>query len=202
MSGTSDFDSGAFFDSIRGPLFNGHLDETQVAGLTAILGAWSSAYANDDERWLAYALATAYHETARTMQPIREWGLGRGRAYGATDPVTGQVYYGRGLVQLTWKSNYAKMGAKLGIDLVKDPDLALVSASAAAIMLLGMTEGSFTGVGLGRYFSETENDPVNARRIINGTDCAAQIAVYYGHFLTALDDAVQALSASEQEPTS
>jgi predicted chitinase len=36
----------------------------------------------------------------------------------------GFMYRGRGLIQLTGKDNYAKYGKLLGIDLVKDPDLA------------------------------------------------------------------------------
>jgi hypothetical protein len=35
------------------------------------------------------------------MQPIEEYGKGRGMPYGKPDPTTGQVYYGRGFVQLT-----------------------------------------------------------------------------------------------------
>ena len=45
----------------------------------------------------------------------------------------------------------------------------------------------FTGVGLPRYFGETADDPVSARRIINGTDHAADIAAIQLHaFLAGL----------------
>ncbi|MGA3342721.1 MAG: hypothetical protein ABSD11_19500 [Methylocella sp.] len=53
-----------FFDQCRRTLFTGKLSQGQVAGLTFILDVWEAAHAKKDDRWLAYALATAYHETA------------------------------------------------------------------------------------------------------------------------------------------
>jgi predicted chitinase len=98
----------------------------------------------------------------------------------------GRVFYGRGYVQLTWANNYAKMAALTGADLVGHPDLALDPEIAAVILLEGMKGGMFTGVGLTRYFNETTDDPVNARRIINGTDHAADIAAIHAGFLAGL----------------
>jgi hypothetical protein len=150
-------------------------------------------------RWLAYALATVYHETGSTMLPIREWGRGKGKPYGIPDRITGQIYYGRGLVQLTWAVNYAKFSRLLGIDLYHNPDLALEPQPAAKILFSGMINGTFTGKKLGDYFSDTENDLINARRIINGLDQAALIATYYEHFLTALQAAT---APANDNPTS
>ena len=70
----------------------------KVDGINAILGAWPEG---TDPRFVAYALATAYHETARTMAPIAEWGRGQGKPYGVATGPYQQRYYGRGLVQLT-----------------------------------------------------------------------------------------------------
>jgi predicted chitinase len=117
------------------------------------------------------------------MQPIEEYGRGRGRAYGAPDVATGQTYYGRGYVQLIWKTNYAKTAALTGVDLVNHPELALEPKIAALIMFEGMKGGLFTGIGLGRYFSVTADDPVNARRVINGSDRAEEIATIHAAFL-------------------
>jgi len=66
-----------FYDGIRHGPFPGKLTKGQVAGCEAILDGWEArAPTNsplpDDLRWLAYMLATAYHETAHTMQPIKE----------------------------------------------------------------------------------------------------------------------------------
>ena len=52
-----------------------------------------------DTRWLAYMLATTFHETAYQMWPIEEYGKGSGRYYGTPDPETGETDYGRGFVQ-------------------------------------------------------------------------------------------------------
>src|SRR3954471_13721270 len=103
-----------FFDQIRQSLFGGSIKPSQVVGLTAILDEWEANHWNSDDRWLAYILATPYHETDKTMQPIREYGRGKGKAYGNPDPQTGQVYYGRGLVQLTWFDNYRKAANHFG----------------------------------------------------------------------------------------
>ncbi len=66
-----------FFTSARTNLFGGSMTAKQVQGLTAILNEWEAKYAAKDDRWLAYMLATAHHETGRTMQPIEEWGKGK-----------------------------------------------------------------------------------------------------------------------------
>ncbi len=36
------------------------------------------------------------------MQPIEEYGRGKGRKYGAPAGPYGKIYFGRGYVQLTW----------------------------------------------------------------------------------------------------
>jgi len=129
---------------------------------------------------LAYILATVQHETAGTFLPIEEYGKGRGRAYGAL--VLGNVYYGRGYVQLTWLQNYKVMTEKLGIDLVAYPEKALEKEIALKIMFIGMDEGLFTGKKLSQYFNEVCEDPISARKIINGKDKAKQIAELYRNF--------------------
>lgn len=61
-----------FFDEVRRAPFGGRLSQDQVAGMAAILDGWESQFPAGDRRWLAYALATALHETGRAMQPIEE----------------------------------------------------------------------------------------------------------------------------------
>ncbi len=63
--------------------------------------------------YLAYTLATVYHETAYQMQPVEEYGKGAGHEYGIPDPITGKAYYGRGDVQVTWKYNYERLSKLL-----------------------------------------------------------------------------------------
>ena len=75
----------AFFDGVRAKLFLGTLSQYQVDGMNAILDEWERRKLTD-LRWLAYMLATVKWETAHTMQPIAEYGRGRGYAYGVPDP--------------------------------------------------------------------------------------------------------------------
>ena len=85
-----------YFDAVRESLFNGSMDQQQVNGQEIILDRWEANPPTDDLRFLAYMLATTFWETARTMQPIAEFGKGKGHSYGVPDKQTGQTYYGRG----------------------------------------------------------------------------------------------------------
>ncbi|EHQ30012.1 glycoside hydrolase family 19 protein [Mucilaginibacter paludis] len=179
-----------FYNSIKKTIFLNGLSQHQVDGIEAILSACAPL---TDHRQRAYVLATAYHETAATMRPIEEYGKGKGRAYGTKvdrnrRPYTtpDKLYYGRGYVQLTWIDNYRYLGKLIGQDLVNHPELALDQTVAAKIMMVGMTKGAFTGVKLDTYFNATREDWENARRIINGIDCAEKIAAYGKAFHAAL----------------
>ncbi len=146
----------------------------------------------------AYLLATAYHETAFTMQPIIEFGgvkyfdkydTGRlAEALGNTPQADGDGYFfrGRGYVQITGRTNYENAGRKLKVDLVNKPDLALDARIAADILIKGSVEGWFTGKKLNDYITSTKKDYRNARRIINGVDKADAIAKYAEVFEQAL----------------
>lgn len=175
-----------FYDLIRGPLFGGTLTQSQVDGLEHLLDYAEAHLPPLDLRQVAYILATALHETARTMQPIEEYGCGIGYPYGVPDPETGESYYGRGYVQLTWKQNYAFQENKLEYELVAHPECALDPECAAEILYEGMLDGDFTGVRVGDYIDEAQCDYVNARRVVNGLDCAEQIAGYAEIFQEAL----------------
>lgn len=184
-----------FFDSVRGSLFAGHLNQSQVDGLNTILDYAESV--GCDDRHLAYILATTFHETAQTMQPIAEYGKGKGKSYGVPDPQTGQTYYGRGYVQLTWKDNYKKQDDKLGLggQLVKNADLALDPEIALKVLFSGMFDGDFTGVGLPKYVTckdpnSDTTDYYNARKIVNGLDCASLIQGYAMSFTNAITHAM------------
>lgn len=139
-------------------------------------------------RQLAYVFATAYHESAHTWNPsIREYGRGKGRKYGLPHAGTGQIYYGRGLCQLTWHFNYESFSDILGVDLVNNPDLALDPKNSVNILMIGMRNGTFTRHKLKMYFDEDTTDWVGARKIINGMDKANLIASYAKNFYKALD---------------
>lgn len=195
------FNRKSFYDKIR-PFFGARILPKQVEGMEAIFNEWESS-GFTDVRWLSYMLATTFHETAFTMQPIKEYG---GKSYfilrywenvkirkqlGNLSPEDAVKFAGKGFVQITGRGNYKRMGDILGVDLVGNPELALTLEIATKIMFEGMTTsksfaGDFTGKHLGNYFSKTANDPYNARRIINGIDKANTIAGYHSKFWVAL----------------
>jgi putative chitinase len=194
-------DAKVFFDRLRsnsplGPT----LSQDEVDGVNTLLKAFSGA----PTCWVAYALATAYHETAGTMLPIKERGSEnylrrmydvtgkdpkRAILMGNTTPGDGVKYCGRGYSMITWKTNYKRLGQKIGVDLVNNPEYAMHPDTAAAIMDIGMTEGWFTGISFSKVFKQdraTREDFRRARAIINGTDDNDEIAVYALSFQDAL----------------
>lgn len=182
----------AFFSRAR-PLFGGKLDPAQVVGINAKLkamgaAAWPIAYA-------AYGLATSFWETAHAMQPVKESGY-LGEAAGERHRKTLRYYpwYGRGDVQTTWERNYRRADAELGLggSLIANPDRMLEPAISADTMVRGMQEGWFTNKSLSDYLPATgfadKAAFTQARRIINGTDKADEIAAIAMTWQQALAD--------------
>ena len=182
-----------FYAAIR-PLF-GSLTTAQVEGIQAKLAAFAAA--GSPIAFVAYGLATSFHETARKMQPVPEIGRGRGKPYGKPGKHGGQIAYGRGDVQLTWDYNYEKADDELGLRgaLLANFDWALEAEISARIMVRGMADGWFAGDKVGRHkFSRhlpamgvaTTKQFTSARRIINGVDRARPVAGYAVTFQAAL----------------
>lgn len=203
------YDRKFFYDTVRRDLFSGTLTQDQVDGMNFLLEVWERHFEEPNPRdgtnWLAYALATFFHETDRRMQPIEEYGKGSGKSYGQPVGPYKQRYYGRGHVQLTWETNY-KNGEKFLKDrygvthtIHKDPHKMLEGSVSALVSYDGMIWGWFTGVGLPRYFNSTTEDPRNARRIVNGTDRMDLIAGYYWKFKAALRKTTTVMSRAAIE---
>lgn len=113
---------------------------------------------------LAYILATGYWETGRTMKPVIEMG---GDKYLRSKKY--YPWYGRGYVQLTWKSNYNQYG-------ITDADDALKPEVAMHVLFDGMLEGKFTGRRLDRYVNLKESNFASARQVVNKLDKYVEIA--------------------------
>jgi putative chitinase len=193
-----------FFSQITHSLVGGKLTQKFVEGAGALLDYWERSHAQEDDRWLAYALATAFHETAATMQPIKEYGGDKyfhkmydiqgarpavAKRLGNLTPGDGKKFPGRGYVQLTGKTNYQKWTVKLnmsGVNLVTNPEKAMDPKIASAILFEGMIEGSFTSRRLNQYFNKQTTDWVGARAIINGKDRAQMIAIYGQKFYASI----------------
>jgi predicted chitinase len=196
----------AFYAALRGGDLR-HKSTGQVAGTNAILAAMVGLPIS----WVAYALATAWHETNQTMQPVKEanWlSAAAAKRYfmrmydrtgqrphvakdlGNTVIGDGALFAGRGYVQLTGRRNYAKASVKLGVDLIGNPDLAMQPDIAAKIMREGMIGAWFTERGFVTFLPEdgpaTLTQFTQARRIINGMDKAGKIALEAMDFQAAL----------------
>ncbi len=212
---------GEFYDYLRkNKMLGPAISKTEFDGCDTILRAcaaaqWPISYA-------AYALATAYHETAHTMQPIIENGgpayykrmyditgnrPAKARELGNLAPGDGARYPGRGYVQLTGKVNYVKATAKLralgiDVDLVRNPERAMEPMIAAMILVEGMIEGWFTSRklpdDLPAHGIATPRQFTLSRDIINGTDRAADIAGYAVSFQTGLQMGGYKIAAFER----
>ena len=186
-----------FFALVKQTALGPTLDASEVSGCNAITAAMQGAPIGH----AAYALATAYLETGHTMQPVLEanwlskpqreryffrmYDIGGdrpnvARQLGNLSPGDGVKFCGRGYVQATGRRNYKLASDKLGVDLIADPDKAMLPDIAAQVMRMGMDEGWFTGKSLRSFLPDdgraTWGQFVQARRIINGQDRAAVIA--------------------------
>lgn len=182
-----------FFDEVRGSLFGGKLATSQVKGMEAKLIVFKKRGISLPHA--AYLMATAYHETARKMQPVREaywlsetWRRNNLRYY---------PWYGRGDVQLTWEYNYRKVDEVLGLngDLLRNPDLALDPFISAEALVLGVMGGWYnrSGKGLAHYVPSNRRATLEefrqARRTVNIMDKATIIAKHALRFQRALEKA-------------
>lgn len=191
-----------FYNEVRDAF--GPLDQNQVNGFEVLGKALLEADLPITHR--AYLLATAWHETAYTMQPIHERGKVSyfnkyepgttiGKRLGNTVKGDGYRFRGRGYVQLTGRDNYVRAGKALGIDLVGNPELALEPDVAARILIQGCSEGWFTGKALRDYA-----DYKNMRRVVNGVDKAEAIARHARVFQAALEAEKAAKPAPAPKP--
>lgn len=148
--------------------------ELQKSGVKDII----KEFGEGDKRQLAYVLATVYHETGGAMQPVKEFG---GERYLRSKMY--YPYYGRDLVQTTWRINYEKVKNFSGVDVVKTPDLIGKMPLAAKVAIYFMKKGLYTGKKLSDFINDNKCDFYNARRIINGLDKAKLIELYANNFL-------------------
>jgi hypothetical protein len=172
------FDKATFFDMYRDQY---GLSDAQQRGLEQLLDFMAADTSLIDIRDAAYMLATVKWECGNTWQPIRENASGtayEGRAdLGNTQPGDGPRFKGRGYVQITGRGHYRQFSGLLHIDLIANPDLALVPATSYAILSRGMLEGRFTGAQLPTFTHHwPEPNYFDARTVVNAHDRAREIA--------------------------
>jgi hypothetical protein len=150
----------------------------------------------------AYVMATAWWETAHTIEPVKEAYWVKNAEAWRKKNLRYYPWYGRGYVQLTWERNYIHAGKQLGLDLTTNPEAVMRPDVSAKILVTGSLDGWFTGKKLGDYITLSKSDFRGARRIINGTDKAAAIATIARAYDRALevDGYGTAPPATEIEP--
>ncbi|QNM98639.1 glycoside hydrolase family 19 protein [Chitinimonas koreensis] len=180
----------------RGAIRTFHLSSASYKGagrenIGIILDEIERRNLHGDTRQVAYVLGTTFRETASTMRPVHEAmgcktetcihkNLG---AY-AQPKGNGKSYYGRGFSQLTHDYNYEKFGKLLGLQpetaLYDNPDLALQTETAAAILIIGMFDGAFTDkYRLSQFFDGSKTDWIGARKIVSAKSPRAPVTAGY-----------------------
>lgn len=214
-----------FFAYARNAPFGGGLTQAQVDGTNKIIDEADKRKIPDN--WLAYILATAFHETGGKMQPVSE----------------NLTYTTAAVIKKTWPQRFPTIksaepfvskpqalankvyGSRMGNDSKNDgwlyrgrgfaqitgkdnykkfgiadnPDKALELSTAVRILFDGMIDGKFTGLKLSQYFSSTQENPEGARKIVNGTDKASLIAGYYHNFLDSIKAAREQKQVDPEE---
>lgn len=199
-----------FYDEVRATLFDGALSADQVKGLDAMIKGNEKI----DSRWLAYALATAHHETGRKFQAISEnlnySATGLRKTFPKYFSAADATKYARKPEAIANRAYANRMGnaseasgdgwkyrgrglvqitgkdnyTKYGIQ--NNPDAAMELDRAVAITFDGMTNGKFTGLKFSDFFNASKTDWVNARKIINGLDKAQKVAEHAEKYYTAI----------------
>jgi len=200
----------AFFDAVRESVFGGKLTQAQVDGINALFDA-GKRHGLADPHHMANVLAQVAHETGTYMLPIKETvmpyhadknpsdvtvisrldaAFAKGQLSWVKTPYWREGWFGRGPLQITHKTNYDKLGKRIGVDLVKSRDLALDRNIGASIAVVGMKEGLFTGRKLSDFVFPAALDAspsANPRRIVNGQDGTdSTVARYHRAFHAAL----------------
>ena len=165
-----------------------NLDSAETLDKQVVTEQWIYDKAKEnwitDNRQIAYVLSTVKGECGFKNQPeIWRW---EWKSYWAVDQSTGQSYYGRWFIQLTWKNNYARFTqiirdswkefkdndwniiAGKEVDLVNNPDITLQSNELAAFILMyWMKNWTFTWKKLDDFINDNDTDFYNARSIVN-----------------------------------
>jgi len=182
------FNEVLFFKNFR-RVFRIKLSQVQVDTIKAILNTedWNGISISIPQR--AYVLATAFHESK--FRPIKEIRARIGTALRTIqDKYWASGFYGRGLIQLTWQNNYQRLGQRIGVDLLGNPDLALLPEIAVKILFSWFFDGNHAGERISKYINPSRRDYLNARRLVNGTDQAEAIKGYAEAFEKILTESL------------
>lgn len=121
------------------PRFSGAKAAAQASIIDVISGAFAqtlAAYAIETPLRIAHFMGQVAHECAgfRTTEEFASGAIYEGRTdLGNTEAGDGRRYKGRGLIQLTGRANYRRLGGILSLPLEDQPELAADPQTSLAI---------------------------------------------------------------------
>lgn len=203
-------DDKKFFALTKAGILGPKLEQGEIDGCNAII----AAFAGQPIAFVAYALGTAYLETASTMRPVREANWlstaaanryffrmydiegerpKKARELGNLRPGDGVLFCGRGFPQVTGGNNYRLAAKIFGIPFDTKPDIMMQPEPAAKVMAHFMIHGLFTGISLDdalpKHGLASTAQFIKGRPIINGKDRDDDVAAFAICFQTALQAA-------------
>jgi len=166
-------------------------------------------------RRLAYVLATAQHAShfgAQLVEPAPgpvhdgvdrsferyEPGTPLGTVFGNTQRGDGERFRGRGFVQIRGRAAYTTWSQRLGMPdqlvdgaavpfFVAHPGAMARPNVAAQTLVRGMRDGIFTGIALGLFVNDKKTDYHSARRVIDRSKHAREVAEIASSFALAME---------------
>ena len=142
---------------IREMLKQGFTDPRAIAEMLALTNYETGGYTRtvenmkytDPQRLMRMFKEVTNLEQAKQLVAAGEvaiantvYGGGKGQSLGNSKPGDGFLYRGRGLVQLTGRANYARIGQELGIDLEGKPELASEDPNVMAAIAVNFYKNS------------------------------------------------------------
>lgn len=156
------------------------VDELAPA-FTMLLPAWQI----DTPLRVAHFVAQTCLETDH-FRTLREYGGSQARY---------APYFGRGCLQLTWDSNYAKMGQRLGLPLIEKPDLVATSALGTIVACMYWADHN-----LNRW-ADADDAAAVSRTINRGSAASDKPANHEAERIALTDRAKAILGIASAVPT-
>ena len=150
------------------------------AGLVAAMNSYPAVFNTGTDtvkkQEAAAFLANVHHETGG-LQYIREINQANWSHYcqagGQYPCASGQQYYGRGPIQLSWNYNYGAAGQALGLNLLADPDMVARDSTVAwrTAMWFWMTQSGGASITPNRAMVNSIGFAETIRAINGGLEC-------------------------------
>lgn len=140
-------------------------DQSRIVGaLSAVFAPTLDTYDINTKLRIAHFMGQITHECAgfRATEEFASGSAYEGRAdLGNINPGDGRRYKGRGLIQLTGRANYRRIGANLGLPLEEEPELAAQPATSLKIACEYWKYRSINAAA-------DSDDLIRATRLVNG----------------------------------